>query len=583
MTKTRDLANLANGVTSANIVDGAITNVDVNNSAGITSSKFNFTQSGTGATTRTVESKLRDVVSVKDFGAVGDGVTDDTAYFAAAFAALNAATKPLALYIPAGNYLVNPNTCNITTSYRSVFGDGLASRIIVPSSGNGISVNGTSDTVHLTNVAIYNLSVVASGWTGTGGTNAIQINKANNCSVTKCFVEGVNPVFSWEQGIILRDTNSCLIANNVIRYVKGNGISLDLLLGTEDTKGNLVTGNTIADVGDSGIGFHNNVRYSAAIGNNINNPGQGAGTGIDIAGCNYCLFKGNVISNSGQYGIRLLQNLSYRTVDNVVTGNTIYHPSTAGEFGAITIDNTERNTITYNRILGNSATLSNRAIFITYSSTGTNTHPITGESLYKIRGTVIANNTVDRFEYGTVFDAAGGITGATLSLDNNVFQSCDYGIVFNTGVSEIRFTTYGHNTFLNCTTNVVSINSGIVQNGDPLSELLTTTPVNVSTTGSETDVTSLALPAISGQNVSLVATHRVSEVGAYDGRINYKDSTGATLAADTFGEVTNSLRPLTVPFISSGLLVVTIEKSGPGPFTGTVDCNGLYLTKYTYY
>jgi hypothetical protein len=37
-----------------------------------------FVQSGAGAVTRSVENKLRDVVSVKDFGAVGDGVTDDT-------------------------------------------------------------------------------------------------------------------------------------------------------------------------------------------------------------------------------------------------------------------------------------------------------------------------------------------------------------------------------------------------------------------------------------------------------------------------------------------------------------------------
>jgi len=41
--------------------------------------RIQFLQAGTGAQVRSVQSKLRDVVSVKDFGAVGDGVTDDTA------------------------------------------------------------------------------------------------------------------------------------------------------------------------------------------------------------------------------------------------------------------------------------------------------------------------------------------------------------------------------------------------------------------------------------------------------------------------------------------------------------------------
>jgi hypothetical protein len=54
---------------------------------GTDSSGINFTQSGTGAVTRNVDSKLKEVVSVKDFGAVGDGITDDHAALTAAMAA----------------------------------------------------------------------------------------------------------------------------------------------------------------------------------------------------------------------------------------------------------------------------------------------------------------------------------------------------------------------------------------------------------------------------------------------------------------------------------------------------------------
>ena len=56
---------------------------------GIPLQKEAFQQSVTGATVRTVDAKLKDTVSVKDFGAVGDGVADDTNAFNLAIAYAN--------------------------------------------------------------------------------------------------------------------------------------------------------------------------------------------------------------------------------------------------------------------------------------------------------------------------------------------------------------------------------------------------------------------------------------------------------------------------------------------------------------
>jgi len=71
------------------------------------SASVGFVQAGTGATSRTTQAKLRDVVSVKDFGATGDGTTDDTVAIQAALA--DAVTNNRCLYFPAGTYLVTSN------------------------------------------------------------------------------------------------------------------------------------------------------------------------------------------------------------------------------------------------------------------------------------------------------------------------------------------------------------------------------------------------------------------------------------------------------------------------------------------
>jgi hypothetical protein len=69
-----------------------------------------------------------DVVNVKDFGAVGDGVTDDTAAIQAALDATLAIKKPL--YIPAGTYIIS-GEIDITDTC-SVIGDGSRQTVLKP-------------------------------------------------------------------------------------------------------------------------------------------------------------------------------------------------------------------------------------------------------------------------------------------------------------------------------------------------------------------------------------------------------------------------------------------------------------------
>jgi len=61
---------------------------NLENAATTVTDNGNFTASGTGAVARTVDSKLGEVVDIEDFGAVGDGTTDDTAKFTSAINAL---------------------------------------------------------------------------------------------------------------------------------------------------------------------------------------------------------------------------------------------------------------------------------------------------------------------------------------------------------------------------------------------------------------------------------------------------------------------------------------------------------------
>lgn len=87
-------------------------------------SRVGFRAAGSSVT-RTVQDKLRDVVSVKDFGALGDGATDDTAAFLSAIASVK--VTGAALHLPAGTYRISSTLAAgriFSNQQLRIFGDG---------------------------------------------------------------------------------------------------------------------------------------------------------------------------------------------------------------------------------------------------------------------------------------------------------------------------------------------------------------------------------------------------------------------------------------------------------------------------
>jgi hypothetical protein len=192
---------LSNSITSADLVDGTIVNADVNASAGITAGKLSFTQAGTGATARTIDSKLKDVVSVKDFGAVGDGVADDTAAINAALTASNAVFFPAGTYLTSGNHNIqhkslygvsqdrsiiklsgaNTNTSLLvnSASISTPWGDGggcILQNLGFQGNWNGSTVNSTTD--------ISSIGALLKWWSGA-------YVRVNNCDFSYSFGFGI--------------------------------------------------------------------------------------------------------------------------------------------------------------------------------------------------------------------------------------------------------------------------------------------------------------------------------------------------------------------------------------------------------
>lgn len=122
---TVDNLNAADAVTLAAALSGAAAAMAASNG----SSLVGFIQPGTGAVATTVQTKLREWISVKDFGATGDGTTDD--YTSIVNAINQAISTHKDVFFPAGTYRITSGLVVLNATDLKLFGDGSNSSLIV--------------------------------------------------------------------------------------------------------------------------------------------------------------------------------------------------------------------------------------------------------------------------------------------------------------------------------------------------------------------------------------------------------------------------------------------------------------------
>lgn len=344
-------------------------------------------------------------VNVRDYGATGDGVTNDTA-------AINAAIVALAsygtLYFPPGKYLVTLGTIQQVSglTYITIRGSGWGSVLYSSTTGapgNFLVIDGTCDHVSIECFAI--LGSATSRGSGIG----IRLY-APQSSIFNVYVKGTsdfgihvsNDQSTWSEG---QQVVKCLVEST-----QGDGVHFGAV------KDALCSSNTCISTGDDSFAAVADSATYYPIGITfIGNVAKDAGArGFAIIECYHFLVTGNTVYTSVLAGIEVNRYPGRTTAYNTygkVTGNQLYSTcSSVGPLGAIglywvdTVECTENKVETPQTGSG-IAFLDTQAVLIAYNFlTGCPDYGIRAHDLYgtnvaatwddlSIKGNVIPTTT----------------------------------------------------------------------------------------------------------------------------------------------------------------------------------------------
>ena len=181
-----------------------------------------YRNSSASSTARTVLSKLRDTVSVKDFGAIGDGVADDAAAITAAIA------TGKAVYLPTGTY--NVLTTIVIPTQAMIFGDGKVKTKILAGT---IGMTVMASTTVVRNACIRDFTIEPASLSGYGGIGLL-VDSFAQCHIENIQINGFRNG-STGIGIKFLNTYGGCYFNNLINLHLENSDTALLMTGANGT------------------------------------------------------------------------------------------------------------------------------------------------------------------------------------------------------------------------------------------------------------------------------------------------------------------------------------------------------------